>query len=57
VTIHCYDHQGTVYYLQRTNDRDTYQIRVNPGRRSKLVREVESKVEWYDFVEGLKCTR
>jgi hypothetical protein len=57
VTIHAYDHRGTVYYLQRTGDRDTYQIRVNPGRRSKLVREVESKVEWYDFVEGLKCTK
>lgn len=57
MTIAAYNHRGTVYYLQRTDQRDRLEIRMNPGRRSKLVQAVESRSEWREFVEDLKCTR
>lgn len=47
-------HNGVVYYLQRTAKRDVYEIRAHPGRRSKLIRKVESKSEWTEFVRDLK---
>ena len=55
MTIHAYNHNGTVYYLQRTANRDSYEIRCNPGKRSTLVRAVESKAEWRGFIAGLRA--
>ena len=44
---------GRVYYLQRVDGRDGYEIRHSPGRKPVLVRRIDSKAEWYDFVGGL----
>jgi len=54
IAAHLQRSTGTVYYLQRTDSRDFYEIRVLQGRKSRLIKRIESKSEWSAFVAS--CT-